>query len=321
MANYEKRGRRWRARVFVGGKRDSGTFQTKAEAVAWATQREAELVGKALPDHTVKDALRRYGNEVSPGQGGSRWELLRLNLLERYPLAKIRLPALTAADLAAWRDTRLTEVSGATVAREMNLLRSVLEAARRDWGWLRVNPIADVRRPRSPPSRKRGVRQDEIDRLTLAFGLGEGLVSETATNRVGLAFLFAIETAMRSGEITGLDWPDVHPRKVILKKTKNGDAREVPLSSKAREIIAALPRTDGPVFGLDGASRDTLFRKVRDRCKIRGLTFHDTRSEAISRLSKKLDIMELARIIGHRDLRSLLHYYRADADALSEKLD
>lgn len=319
MANYEKRGRRWRARVFVAGKRDSATFPTKTEAVTWATQREAELVGKALPDHTVKDALRRYGNEVAPGQRGSRWELLRLNLLERYPVAKIRLPAVTAADLAAWRDTRLTEVSGATVAREMNLLRSVLEAARRDWGWLRVNPITDVRRPRSPPSRKRGVTQDEIDRLTLAFGLGEGDVAETAVNRVGLAFLFAIETAMRSGEITALEWADIRPNFVIVRDSKNGDMREVPLSTRAKAILAALPK-DGQVFALDGAIRDTLFRRVRDRCEIRGLTFHDTRSEAISRLSKKLDIMELARIIGHRDLRSLLHYYHADADALSAKI-
>lgn len=319
MASYQKRGSRWRAELYRDGRRESRTFPTKAQAVAWATQREAELVGKALPDHTVKDALRRYGNEVAPGQRGSRWELLRLNLLERYPVAKIRLPALTAADLAAWRDTRLTEVSGATVAREMNLLRSVLEAARRDWGWLRVNPIADVRRPRSPPSRKRGVTQDEIDRLTLAFGLGEGDVAETAVNRVGLAFLFAIETAMRSGEITALEWADIRPNFVIVRDSKNGDMREVPLSTRAKAILAALPK-DGQVFALDGAIRDTLFRRVRDRCKITGLTFHDTRSEAISRLSKKLDIMELARIIGHRDLRSLLHYYHADADALSAKI-
>lgn len=321
MANYEKRGRRWRARVFVGGKRDSATFPTKAEAVAWATQREAELVGKALPDHTLKDAMRRYASEVSPGLRGERWEVVRLRKLESYPIAAIRLPVLTGADLAAWRDARLKEVSGASVAREMNLLRSVLEVARRDWGWLRTNPIMDVRRPRSPPSRKRGVRQDEIDRLTLAFGLGEGLRAETATHRTGLAFLFAIETAMRSGEITGLAWADVHPRHVVVRDTKNGDTREVPLSTRAREILAALPKDAPTPFNLDGPTRDTIFRRVRDRCKIKGLTFHDTRSEGLSRLSKKLDIMELARTTGHRDLRSLLIYYRADADALSAKLD
>lgn len=321
MANYEKRGRRWRVRLHVGGKRESATFTTKAEAITWATQREAELVGKALPDHSLRDAMRRYASEVSPAARGERWEVLRLKMLEHYPLAAIRLPALTSADLAAWRDKRLTEVAPASVAREMNLLRSVLEVARRDWGWLRANPIADVRRPRQPPSRKRGVSADEIDRLVLAFGLGDGLKAETVFHRTGLAFLFAIETAMRAGEITALRWADVHPRHVVVREAKNGDDREVPLSSRAREILAALPRDADTAFNLDNATRDAIFRRVRDRCKITGLTFHDTRSEGLSRLSKRLDVMELARTTGHRDLRSLLIYYRADADALSAKLD
>lgn len=321
MASYQKRGTRWRAELYRDGRRESRTFKTKAEAITWATQREAELVGAALPDHSLRDAMRRYASEVSPANKGERWEVLRLRLLERYPVASVRLPALTAADLAAWRDARLKEVSGSSVAREMNLIRSVLEMARKEWGWLRANPIADVRRPRQPASRKRGINSDEIDRLVMAFGLADGLVSETPTQRTGLAFLFAIETAMRSGEILGLQWADVHPRKVVLRESKNGDRREVPLSARAREILAALPRGEGPVFDLDDASRDTLFRKVRDRCQLRGLTFHDTRSEGLSRLSKKLSVMELARVTGHRDLRSLMIYYHADADALSAKLD
>jgi hypothetical protein len=51
------------------------------------------------------------------------------------------------------------------------------------------------------------------------------------------------------------------------------------------------------------------------------LHYHDSRAEAIWRLSKKLDVMELARVIGHRDLRSLLLYYQADADELADRLD
>jgi integrase len=104
-----------------------------------------------------------------------------------------------------------------------------------------------------------------------------------------------------------------------LPVTKNGDSREVPLSLRAREILALLPRTD-PVFGLESAQRDALFRKARDRAKIPNLHFHDSRSEAIWRLSKKLDVMELARVIGHRDLRSLLIYFNASADSLADKL-
>ena len=322
MANYEKRGASWRVRLYVNGRRDSGTFPSKAEAIAWATRREAELVGVALPDKTLKDALRRYANEVSPTHRGEQWEVVRLKTLERAGMAKLRLSAVTATDIAEWRDMRLRDVSGASVAREMNLLKSVLDHARREWGGLRVNPASEVRRPSSPPSRKRRVTADEIDRLSLGFGLGAGYATEAATNRVGLAFLFALETAMRAGEITGMVWADVSPKTVRLPVTKNGDTREVPLTIKARAILEALrtePLTD-PVFRLEPAARDALFRKVRDRCKLQGLHFHDSRSEAVWRLSKKLDVMELARIIGHRDLRSLMLYYNADASELADRL-
>lgn len=319
MASYRKRGKTWRVELYRDGRRESRSFNSKTEAVTWVTQREAELVGKALPDKTVKDALRRYASEVAPTHRGEHWEVVRLKRMEADPLAALRLAAVTAADVAAWRDRRLKSVSGASVAREMNLLRSVFEVARREWLWLRTNPAKDVKRPASPASRKRRVTADEIGRLELGFGLGEGLKAETATQRAGLAFLFALETAMRAGEITGLKWPDVGEKSVRLPVTKNGDERRVPLSLRAREILKKLPKGDGPVFGLDPAARDTLFRKVRDRCGL-DLHFHDSRSEAIWRLSKKLDVMELARVIGHRDLRSLMIYYRADADALADLL-
>lgn len=320
MASYRKRGTIWRAELYRDGKRESCSFLTKAEAVAWATQREAELVGAKLPDKTLRDALRRYGREVCPLHKGERWELLRLGTLERDAMASVRLERLKPADIAAWRDRSLDRVSGASVAREMNLLKSVLEQARKEWGWLRVNPMTDVKRPRSPPSRKRRISADEIQRLTLAFGLGGGDASETATQRTGLAFLFALETAMRSGEIVGLQWADVSERSVRLPRTKNGDIRHVPLSTRARQILCALPRTDAPVFGLSDQLRDALFRKARDQCEMVNLHFHDARAEAIWRLSKKLDVMELARVIGHRDLKSLLLYFNSSADELAAKL-
>jgi integrase len=163
------------------------------------------------------------------------------------------------------------------------------------------------------------VPDDEVAAITAAFGVGV-LRGETATQRVGLAFLFALETAMRSGEIVGLQWADVHPRHVVLPRTKNGDLREVPLSKGAVAILQALPREDGPVFGLDDALRDALWRKMRPKA-LADLHFHDSRAEAIWRLSKKLDVLQLARVIGHRDLNSLLLYYRESAADMAMRLD
>lgn len=319
MASIQRRGTSWRAEIYKDGRRESNTLPTKAQAVQWALMREAELTGARLPENTVKDALRRYATEVAPKHKGARWELARLGLLERDPLALVRLPALRPIHLAEWRERRLSQVAPASVRREMNLLQSVFKSCRKDWGWLNSDPIKDVDRPQAPASRKRRVAQEEIDRLTLALGY-DGGAPKTAQHRVALCFLFALETAMRAGEILGMKWSDVSAKSVTLPKTKNGDVRRVPMSARAREIIGLLPQEADSVFNLDPGTRDTLFRRARDAAQIENLHFHDSRAEAIWRLSKKLDVMELARVIGHRDLKSLLIYYQTDADELADRL-
>lgn len=326
MASVYKYKDKYRVQLYAGGKRESGVFPTRREAAAWALEREAELRGQRLPEKTLLDAMRRFANEVSETRGGGDKERIRLKSFERFRLAGCRLEALTPADFSAWRDMRLADgLKPGSVARDMNLLRAVLEVARRDWHWLRENPMRDVRWPKQPKGRARRISAEEERTLVAGFGLSDGLKVETATQRVGLTFLFALETAMRSGEIVGLTWGNVHlaQRFVRLPKTKNGDLRDVPLSSRAIEILRALPvgADDALVFGLQSAMRDALFRKVRDKTPHKAVHFHDARAEAIWRLSKRLDVMQLARVIGHRDLKSLMIYYSESASAMAELLE
>ena len=323
MASIYRHGKGWRVQVYVDGVRESSVFDTKARAAGWALEREAQLSGRKTPDKTVGDALERYSSDVSPSHRGAKWEISRLGAMRRSALARVRLDRLTAADIATWRDERLAAVQPASVLREINLLRSVLESARRDWGWLRVNPIRDVTKPKAPPSRKRRISHDEIERLSLAFGFADGLRAETVMHRTGLAFLFALETACRAGEIAAAVHADLHTadRYLRLPKTKNGEQRDVPLSRRALEILDVLPRDRPTIFDLKPMSRDVMFRRAREAAGLLDLHFHDSRAEAIWRLSKKLDVLELARVIGHRDPRSLMLYYNTSASELAARLD
>ncbi len=85
-------------------------------------------------------------------------------------------------------------------------------------------------------------------------------------------------------------------------------------------MLAELPADRPTVFDLNTGSRDALFRKAVKRAQIHDLHFHDSRGEAIFRLSKKLDVLELARMIGHRDIASLMFYYNTTAEELADKL-
>ena len=169
--------------------------------------------------------------------------------------------------------------------------------------------------------------QDEIDRLLLACGYEYDVAPETATARVGAAFLFALETAMRSGEICALTWEnvDLNRRVAHLPMTKNGHARVVPLSKEAVRLLEQMRLVwdeGAPVFRLTDANRDALFRKIRARAMVEGLHFHDTRREALTRMAAKVDVMTLAKISGHRDLRILQNtYYAPDMGDVASRLD
>lgn len=137
--------------------------------------------------------------------------------------------------------------------------------------------------------------------------------------------LFAIETAMRSGEACLLEpnWVNGNVAHLPAHVTKNRTKRDVPLSKRSVELLALLPATDKgePSFGISADTRDALFRKAMKRSLVKGLTFHDSRHLAITRLSKKLDILALARMVGHRDLRQLQIYYNESASDIAKHLE
>lgn len=334
MATYRKRGVKWRAEVCRNGVRRSESFDTKAEAIAWATQIEANIIagktGKLSAIKTFADACAHYIEKVAPTHRGARWEITRLQTLIRSSqLSGIQLDKVSQQHMMLWRDNRLCEVSPATVNRELNLISSVFEHAKREWLWCNQNPVHGIRRPPSTKPRDRRITTDEIDAMLLALEYQEGAPVTKASQRIAVAFLFAIETGMRAGEIVSLTWENVflEEKYVRLKLTKNGDARNVPLSRRAVQLLQQLSvDADKPCFNLKSSSMDTLWRRARTHAakecpSVVTLHFHDARHEAVTRLARKLDVLDLARMIGHRDPRSLMIYYNASATDIANRLD
>jgi integrase len=336
MASFKKVGSVWRVQIAIKGIRTSGSFSTKAEATAWAAMREAEIRDSMAlgpgADKTLQDALDRYAREVSPLKRGHHWENYRLAAIGRHvldgrPLGERLIRDITPELIGRWRDHRLQgtpakgyadAVGGSTVNRELNVLSHVFTTARREWKWIRENPIKDVRRPKDPEHRDRLISRDEIERLCIALGFDDSPVT-TRKAAVGAAFLFAIETAMRAGEICALSRKNIHGHVAHLPRTKNGTKRDVPLSPRAIEIINLMPPRE-LVFDITPQVLDALFRRARSQCLIDDLKFHDTRHEAITRLAKKLSVLELARMVGHRNLSELQTYYNETAEEISKKL-
>ena len=302
------------------GVRLSGTFPTKAHALAWEADKRASILAPVGSGKTCGDAFTKYANEVSPKKPGEIWEKRRLVAFGKMPLAKVLISTVSASDLAKWRDERLLTVKGATVIRDFNLLSHVFNIARKEWKWLQNSPTKDAARPKDSPPRDRRITDAEIETMCVALGFnGE---AKTKTQRAAVAFLFAIETAMRQGEIAQLRKADIvdsvaHLPAEICKTRKK---RDVPLSKRARELLALLP-DDDPLFGLTSVQIEGMFRSARKRTPIVDLHFHDSRHEAITRLAKRMTVLQLARMVGHNDVNQLLSYFNESAADMVELLD
>ncbi len=326
MASIKPHNGKWRVFIFKAGVRKTKVLNTKTAAQAWAAQTEADITtGKAggIPNKTFADLLNRYAEEVSPTKRGERWERLRIGLTLRDPVASVHLRDFDSRAVAAWRDRRLGQVSAASVHREWNLLSNACTIAVLEWKWLRDNPFREVKRPAEPEARDRIATDDELDKLLFALGYDKEATPLTASARVGAVMLFAIETAMRAGEIAGLAWSSVKLDKRFCRveggKT-SAAKRDVPLSAEAIRIIEQMPRDADTVFNVTASQIDSLFRKAKGKAMIEDLHFHDTRHLAITRLARKLDVLALARMVGHRDLRMLQLYYNESAEDMAGRL-
>ena len=326
MATFRKRGAyQWQAQVRKKGQPlQTKTFETRALAEQWARAIEVEMdkgvfISRAEAESTtLKELLERYLEEITPLKKGAASKTNRARALIRLPLARRYVAGIRGVDIARYRDERLRKVTPSTVKRDLVLLGHVFEVARKEWGIHVHNPVRDIRLPADNRPRDRRLQDGEEARLLTAC--------EQARNPWLLPIVqLALETAMRQGELIRLRWEhiDLNRRTAHLPDTKNGESRTVPLSTTAIRVLRALPRSlHGQAFPgvTTEAIKRAYIRAVR-RSSIEDLRFHDLRHEATTRLFEKgLNIMEVASITGHKDLRMLRRYTHLKAEDLAIKL-
>lgn len=341
MASIYKLGKKWRAQVARNGVRISEMFATKAEATSWAAVKEAELLRQKrgeTPSKTFQDALDRYAEEVSPTKRGMRSERLRLYALSReFPhLVTKQLCDVTTPDIAAWRDARLKVVSKGSVQRDINLLRNVFSIARDEWKWISESPFKGMKTPGNNPPRTRLPKWQEVKAICRWLGYITNSIPHSKQCEVAYAFLISLRTGMRAGEILSLSTKNVSlDRRVasVSHKTEHltGRPRDIPLSKHATRLLSVLtsfplgeeaPAGGRKLFSVSSASLDALFRKATTNLQIDNLHFHDARADALTRFAKKVDVLVLAKISGHKDLSILLNtYFRTSATEIAGKLD
>lgn len=309
---------------------------------------------------TVSDAIHEYLTGYHVTEGDKQW----LSVLSKEH-ATVSVGEVTVQwALALVRSYKIGKrLTPATIRHRIGALRRCL-----DWhvtvGKLPLNPLKllperyatynDTERaavddaPPSDNSRNRRLEPGEEDRIRKvlandpeymkALGVERGIDPESQSPMT-LITTMALETAMRLREMytLGKEQIDLSRKTVFLDKTKNGDKRQVPLSSVMLEALTShcKPGETGLLFPLfwNGDLSEAGLRKASSRlsgrwrtvarlAKCDDLHFHDLRHEATSRLFEKTSLsdIQIAKITGHRDPKMVMRYANLRASDLADAL-
>lgn len=327
---YQRANGKWTAQVRRGGRLHSNTFSTRALAEKWARGVESDIErgritgeDEAARRTTVAEAVERYIGERVEGRSHARRDQNRLNaLLTATGWGALPLPTLRPAAISNY--TRERTAAGCrpdTVRLDLAALSAVYQHAITEWGMDIDNPCRRVRRPSlTGTGRDRRLKPGEWGRLM-----------EAASDAFRPVLQWAVETAMRREEIARLTWEHVDMERgtAHLPRTKNGEARTVPLSAAALDVLRGLPtyspeakKRSGAVFGVTPDRLTKWMAVTTVKAGVEDMRFHDLRHEATSRLFELglFNVLEIARITGHKTLSMLSRYTHLDPAALARKL-
>lgn len=322
----------------IQGARAADRNVARRQAERWANEVESEIdrgtfISMQVASKTrLRACLTRYLEEVSAQKKGAYQEKSKIKIILQHPIVDLLMSEVRSHHIAQYRNDRLEQVIGDTVRRELAIVSNMFNVARSEWDMEGlINPVELVKLPPPSKPRSRRVMQNELDMI----------LSHTGSQHLSALLLLFIETAMRRSEMVSLSWKNVHLNKqyALLIDTKNDESREVPLSSRAVAELALIEPKIGLVFHLRADSVTQCFGRAKKRARktyveqcladkvepdpdfLVTLRLHDLRHEAASSFFEKgLNMMEVATMTGHKDLKMLKRYTHLRSQDIALKL-
>lgn len=329
---------------------------TEQEAIDYAAGVERLLDQGILPielqnnpephAQTVDDWARQYLLQVSISES----DRLLLNAL-LPKLAEIKTSRINMQWAQEWISEmkRVDKLSPSSIRHKVGAVARLLDWCLRN-DWIGANPLRLLPKKYASYTAMDGDKKEDIERdRRLQPGEYERILWVLDGNHPDdkqrgivdadrpawrLLFILAVETAMRLREMYTLtaSQVDLPKRTIFLDKTKNGDKRQVPLSSIALSELERWNCNNGFVFpfwnGNAQTLRKTTMRLSRKWSTIASLAgchdlhFHDLRHTAVCNFYEKTNLsdLEIAKITGHKDLRMLKRYANLRGSDLAAKL-
>lgn len=337
------------------------TYVRRMEALLDRGVVPEEFQSKVVDTKLLRDQVRAY---IDAQHASSEDHRLLAVVLSRFP-SNLELSALTFPWATDWIASLKREhnLSPSTIRHHVGALARAL-----DWitahGDLPFNPLRMLRKgyasytdadtaalaaiegaeKKEDVERDRRLEGDDEKKIRaiMAGAKPEDRQRALELNHgqaINLLFDMALESAMRMREMYTLAKPqvDLARRTIFLDKTKNGDKRQVPISSVLLAKLTVYLEgigdgallfpwwngdLDPKVLRRTTSLLSRQYTRIFSAAGCEDLHFHDMRHEATSRLFERTSLsdLEIAKITGHKDPRVLKRYANLRASTLAERL-
>lgn len=201
-------------------------------------------------------------------------------------------------------------------AASRNRYASLLSVAFRfavEKGYARANPVKGLPRSREAKRAVPFLAATDVDRI----------VATAPDARLACLLRVLADTGLRRSEVGRLEWRDVDLVRgvLVVRQSKSGRPREVPLTGPAHRAFAALHEQRGavPLAGpyfvwpeIDAKGLDSVtaaFKRLRTRAGFPSLRLHDLRHGFCSRLAQAgVPMPTIAALAGHESIVTTMRY-------------
>lgn len=325
MGTIVPRGDAYRAVVRLKGHpTQTKTFEKRAHAKTWIAETEVALRKREIASRgiSVGSLFTRYLKEVAPLKKIADDTKRAFEHIEKTT-GDLYLVDLNHDSIVSWKNKYHPNAGGPSMTRYLTRIGTVLATAEalwdvtipwKEWRRLKFN-LKNFGVTSRGKSRMRRLQPGELDLIKSNI---------SSTLPVSDMIDLALDTCLRSGEMTRLRWADIDrdKRTILVRERKHPTMKQtndqvIPLLGDALAIIDRQPDTNDLIFPFDSDSVEAAWRRARNAAGVEDLKFHDLRHEGISRLFEKgYQIQEVAIVSGHKSWNSLKIYTNLKPESL-----
>jgi integrase len=326
--SIQKKGKIYYAVIPIAGKRKWFRGGTKKDAEKILAEKVVDVsqgTYREMPKITFQDFsklwLESYAKDnVKPSTLSGYNHTIEKRLIPAF--GHLQMSNISTRAMQLYVADRRRNICGKSILNEVVLLKTMFKHAYK-WDYIKINPCEHLERPKTV--------KPEIDILEPTE---TSILLDNSSNLYRIAFLTAILTGVRAGELWALQWGDLDwnsmkiyirrsvwrnqfqtpksksaIRKIDLPDTLIPELRKWKLACPLSEHDLMFPSQDGQITCHDNAMKRHFNQALR-RAKLRHVSFHSLRhTNASIRIQAGQNIKYMSSQLGHASVKITLDTY------------